>query len=358
MGLFLLPRRHKDTKSRTLVLVPWCLDSETNCMITIFVSSCLRGETNFTITTFVSSCLRGETNFTITTFVSSCLRGLILTAFVFQIHFAQAQDTILLYGDTIRVGSLEWDMQKDWRAKGTRITENRELYGDHVRILLHYHSNRTVSEIVFGYIDKKEGFVSHGPARYFFDTGQLLSKRTFIQGKMQGRTDDFYRDGKFRARAFVVDGRLNGGYESYYPDGGLELACYYFLDSLDGTYRTFYSNHQPHKIAHWSRDKRIGVDSSFYENGKLESIVPFEYDQQHGIAKVFHRNGRQWTEMVYQKGRLVEVAFSQSKEGNPLDVGGFQNGLGWVNIYNENGILIERDFYKEGLRRKTRKARE
>lgn len=326
MGLFHLPQRHKDTKSRTPVLVPWCLG--------------------------------GKTKQATLSFVSSCLRGLIFTAFLFQIHFALAQDTILLYGDTIRVGSLEWDMQKDWRAKGTRISENRELYGDHVRILLRYHSNRTVSEIVFGYIDKKEGFVSHGPARYYFDTGQLLSKRTFIQGKMQGKTEDFYRDGKFRARASVVDGRLNGSYESYFPDGSLELACYYFMDSLDGTYRTFYSNHQPHKVAHWSRDKKVGVDSSFYENGKLESIVPFEEDQQHGIAKVFHRNGRQWTEMVYDNGRLVEVSFSQSKEGNPLDVGGFQNGEGWVNIYNENGILIERDFYKDGYWRKTRKTKE
>ncbi|HEX2899813.1 MAG TPA: hypothetical protein VHS96_08855, partial [Bacteroidia bacterium] len=141
-------------------------------------------------------------------------------------------------------------MQKDWRAKGTRITENRELYGDHVRILLRYHSNRAVSEIVFGYIDKKEGFVSHGPARYYFDTGQLLGKRMFVEGKMQGLTEDFYRDGKVRARAHVQDDHQQGSYESFFPDGTRELSCNYTLDSLDGVFRSWYSNGEPKHIAH------------------------------------------------------------------------------------------------------------
>lgn len=282
----------------------------------------------------------------------------ILLPLIFVFASVKAQDTIYLYGDTIRVGSLEWDMQKDWRAKGTLITENRELYGDHVRILLRYHRNRNVSEIVFGYIDKKEGFVNHGPARYYYESGQLLSKRKFIEGELQGQTEDFWPDGKLRARAQVKSGLLDGAYESYFPDGTHEIACRYIRDSLDGRFYTWYSNGQLRRIEHWENDKKVGTDSSFYENGKLESTTAFEEDLENGISKVYHRTGRQWTEMVYERGRLVEVSFSQSKEGNPLEIGGFQNGLGWVNIYNDNGILIERDFYRDGYWKKTRKAKE
>jgi antitoxin component YwqK of YwqJK toxin-antitoxin module len=285
-------------------------------------------------------------------------RLVLIFHFSFLISHLHAQDTLFLYGDTIRVGSLEWDMQKDWRAKGVRIAENRELYGDHVRILLRYHRNRVVAEIVFGYINKEEGFVHHGPARYYYETGQLLSKRKFVEGSLQGVSEDFYPDGKLMVRAAVKDDLLHGTYESFYPTGTREIVCWYEMDSLHGTFRSWYSNGQLRRIEHWDHDKKVGTDSTFYENGKLESTLPYENDELHGIAKVYHRTGRQWTEWLYDHGRLWDIAFTQSKEGNPLEVGGFQNGLGWVNIYNDNGILIERDFYKDGYWRKTKKVRE
>jgi antitoxin component YwqK of YwqJK toxin-antitoxin module len=270
----------------------------------------------------------------------------------------QAQDTIFLYGDTIRIGSLEWDMQKDWRAKGTRITENRQLYGDHVRILLSYHRNQNAAEITFGYIDKNQGFIKHGPARYYYESGQMLSKRTFVEGHMQGLAEDYFRDGKLKARTTMRDDRLQGAYASFFPDGTHESACVYVRDSLDGTLRSWYSNGQPKRIEHWAMDAKVGVDTSFYEDGKLESTTAFIADQESGPMRIYHRNGRQWTEWIYEKGRLIEVAFTQSKEGNPLEVGTFSQGDGWVNLYNDNGLLTERLKFKDGFLRKRKKAKE
>jgi antitoxin component YwqK of YwqJK toxin-antitoxin module len=291
-------------------------------------------------------------------FLCGPLRALRFLILLLPFTQIQAQDTIFLYGDTIRVGSLEWDMQKDWRAKGTRITENRQLYGDHVRILLEYHNNRNVAEISFGYIDKKEGFIKHGPARYYYESGQMLSKRKFVQGKMQGRAEDFYRDGKLKARTSMKDNQLQGGYESFFPDGTRESACIYTRDSLDGPLRSWYSNGQPKRIEHWAMDEKVGVDSVFYEDGKLESTTSYHRDEEDGPMRAYHRNGRLWTEWIYEKGRLMEVTFTQSKEGNPLEVGSFQNGLGWVNLYNDNGLLKERLYFKDGYMRRRKKARE
>ncbi len=270
----------------------------------------------------------------------------------------QAQDTIFLYGDTIRVGSLEWDMQKDWRAKGTRITENRQLYGDHVRILLTYHRNRNAAEIAFGYIDKKAGFVKHGPARYYYESGQTLSRRKFVEGQMQGLAEDYYRDGKLKARTFMDQDQLSGPYASFFPDGTRESACSYVRDSLDGTLRSYYSNGQPKRIERWAMDAKVGIDSAFYEDGKLESTTAFAQDLESGPMRVYHRNGRQWTEWIYEQGRLIEIAFTQSKEGNPLEVGTFQNGLGWVNLYNDKGLLSERLYFKDGFLKRRRKSKD
>jgi antitoxin component YwqK of YwqJK toxin-antitoxin module len=271
---------------------------------------------------------------------------------------AFSQDTLYLYGDTIRVGSLEWDMQKDWRAKGTRITSNPDLYGDHVRILLRYHPNRNVAEIHFGYIDKAKGFVKHGPARYYYDSGQLLSRRTFVQGKLQGLAEDVYPSGKPKTQTRMEDDRLEGEYHAFYPDGARELSCTYRRDSLHGRLAAWYSNGQPKRIEHYDMDSKVGVDSVFYEDGRLERSTSYEDDLEHGPSRVYHRNGRQWTEWIYERGRLVEVAFTQSKEGNPLEVGTFHQGDGWVNLYNDNGLLQEQLLFKDGYLKRKRKARD
>lgn len=271
---------------------------------------------------------------------------------------AFAQDTIVLYGDTIRVGELEWDMQKDWQARGTLITENRELYGDHVRILLKYQRNRTVSEIAFGYLNRQGDFVQHGPARYYYESGRMLGRRNYVEGVQQGWSTDYFPDGKLKARGFVRDGKLDGPFESYHINGTREIACQYAHDSLDGLYRAWYSNGQLHRIEHWSLDQKVGQDSIYYEDGKLEAVMPYEADQLHGRLQVFHRNGQPWTERIYEQGKLRDVAFIQSKEGRPLEIGSFSRGNGWVRIYNDKGLLTARERYRDGELIKTKKAKE
>jgi antitoxin component YwqK of YwqJK toxin-antitoxin module len=281
---------------------------------------------------------------------------LLLTLFLKTSLFAQ--DTIFLYGDTIRVGALEWDMQKDWRAKGTRITENRQLYGDHVHILLSYHRNHSVSEINFGYIDKHEGFIKHGPARFYYPGGQLLSKRHFVEGKLQGKAEDYYPNGKVKAITSIVNGQLQGSYTSYFPDGNLEQQCFYTRDSLDGRMLSWYSNGRLKRIEHWVMDAKVGLDSVYYEDGKLESLISYLDNEQDGPMRIFHRNGRQWTAWNFEQGRLLEIEFTQSKEGNPLEVGTFHQGNGWVNLYNDNGLLIERLLYKDGFLKRRKRAKD
>ena len=270
----------------------------------------------------------------------------------------KAQDTIVLYGDTIRVGVLEWDMQKDWRSRRKLIAENRDLYGDHVRILLTYHKNRMVSEINFGYIDKAEGFVKHGPARYFYDSGHLKSTRTFKEGKMQGKVEDFYKDGKSERIAFAKNDSLEGLYMSFYPDGSLHEKGNYHLDALDGTYKAWYNTGEQKWIEHWENGQKTGIDSTFYETEKLESAFPFENGLENGLAFGFHRNGQAWTQWVFEKGRLMNVLFVHNINGHPLEIGTFKDGNGWLNIYKENGLVKERQLYKDGYLRRIKATKE
>lgn len=278
---------------------------------------------------------------------------------LFSFYFlpTNAQDTIFLKGDTIRVGELEWDMEKDWRSRGDLISENPELYGDEVKIFLRYHKNKMVEQIVFGYIDEETGFVPHGPARYFYDSGHLLSKRYFKEGYLDGPAVDYYKDGSPLTKAHFKDDLLHGPYRSYYKDGKMDQQGRYEKGEVQGYYRAFYANGTPKWIEYYEKGVKTGADTTYYETGKLESIFEFQDGLEDGKAIFYHRNGTKWTEHRYEEGRLLEVAYVKSKEGRPLEIGSFSEGNGWLNVYNDDGILIEKDLYKGGFVKKVKEIK-
>jgi len=267
------------------------------------------------------------------------------------------QDTIFLKGDTIRVGELEWDMEKDYEAKGVLISENKELYGENVRIFLEYHPNREVSQIVFGYI-QEEVFIPHGPARYYYPSSQLLGKRYFKEGMMEGMAEDYYKDGNLLMRASFVDDTLHGHYSTYHPDGTIHMLGRYDKGLYAGSLRSHFENGNLEWIEHYNElGVKTGFDSTFYETGDLESVFHFDQGIEDSTAIFYHRNGRVWAERYYEQGRLQTVLYIKDKSGKELEVGSINQGRGWLNIYNDDGILISRAKYKQGLLKKTRPVR-
>ncbi|MEM0996291.1 MAG: toxin-antitoxin system YwqK family antitoxin [Bacteroidota bacterium] len=268
-----------------------------------------------------------------------------------------AQDTIFLYGDTIRVGELEWDMEKDWRARGELLSKNTELYGEHVRIYLAYHPNKMTEQIVFGYRDSLGDFVAHGPARYFYPSGQLLGKRYFVKGVMEGSAEDYYKNTRLKVRSHFRRDTLDGFYESFYENGSREQRAFYRMGRPEGSYYAWFANGQRKWIEWYHQGRKNGADSSYYENGRLQSVYHYREDARHGLAEHFHRNGRPWTGRVYEEDLLLEIRYLKNKDGRPLEVGTFTEGNGWLNVYNGDGILVERVKYRRGRLRKTKSVK-
>ena len=265
-----------------------------------------------------------------------------------------AQDTIFLFGDTIRVGELEWDMEKDWRARGVLLSENESLYGKHVRIFLGYYSNKNTEQIVFGYLDSLQGFVAHGPARYFYPSGHLLGKRYHVEGELNGKAEDFYKSGQIKMRGTFQHDTLDGLYFEYYDNGVKSQECVFHKGLPQGSYRAWYANAQPKWAEYYDNGEKNGGDTSYYETGKIESIFHYLDNEKHGSAIYYHRNGMVWTQREYVKGKLDDVIFMKNKTGRPLEVGTFSDGNGWLNIYNDDGILIAKDKYHRGYLKRTK----
>jgi antitoxin component YwqK of YwqJK toxin-antitoxin module len=269
-----------------------------------------------------------------------------------------AQDTIFFRGDTIRVGALEWDMEKDWRSRRPLLSSNPELYGADIRILLEYHRNHSVEVIQFGYEAEDTGFVPHGPARYYYDSGHLLGKRRFVAGRLQGPAADYHKNGQLKLQTNYAQDTLQGAFTTYYENGVREAACTYRAGEVQGAYRAWYSNGQPRWTEQWQDGRRVGPDTTFFETGTVERILSYQAGQLHGRALYFHRNGRAWAERIYADGLLRTVTFVKSKEGLPLDIGAFEDGDGWLWIYNDEGLPIERERYRDGLLKRVKPVKD
>ena len=268
-----------------------------------------------------------------------------------------AQDTIFLKGDTIRVGELEWDMEKDYEAKGIIITGNEELYGENVRIFLEYHANREVSQIVFGYVTEEE-FIPHGPARYYYPSGHLLGKRYFIEGALQGKAEDYYKDGTVQMRTWFKSDTLEGPYETFHEDGKPNMQGRFLNGAFFGPLRSHYETGTREFVEYYdSSGVKQGWDSTYYETGTLESTFYFKDGIEDSTARFFHRNGRIWSERFYVDGRLQTVSFIKDKKGEDLEIGSFDNGFGWLFVYNDDGILQSRSKYRFGLYKKSKRIK-
>lgn len=279
---------------------------------------------------------------------------LFLSFFLLPTSTLQAQDTIFLKGDTIRVGELEWDMEKDYESKGVIISQNEELYGENVRIFLEYHSNREVSQIVFGYIEQ-EAFIPHGPARYYYPSGHLLGKRYFNEGLLVGKAEDYYKDGTVQMRSYFENDTLHGAYETFHEDGKPNMKGSFLKGLFFGALRSYYETGKPEFIEYYdSAGVKQGWDTTFYETGTLESEFHFKNGIEDSTARFYHRNGRIWSERFYVDGRLQTVSFIKDKKGKELEIGNFDNGFGWLFIYNDDGILQSRSKYRYGLLKKTK----
>lgn len=259
-----------------------------------------------------------------------------------------SQDTIFLKGDTIRVGELEWDIEKDWRSKRDLLASNKELYGEHVRIKLTYHPNKMVEQMQFGYVSEDSGFVPHGPARLYYPQGQLLGKRYYHTGVLNGPAIDFFPGGAVKVKCRYLNGELHGSYATFYENGQTELTSHYESGLPDGIHRSWFSNGMRKWVESYEMGRRTGPDSSFYETGILESTAAYVDGLPEGSWLFFHRNGSPWSERVFEDGLLKSVSYIRSKEGRPLDIGEFEDGDGWVFVYNDDGLQTEKEYYRNG----------
>ena len=98
-----------------------------------------------------------------------------------------------------------------------------------------------------------------------YSEGQLKEKGTLINGRLEGKVLEYYRNGKLKEK--IENNKPDGECNTYYENGKIKEKRLYLKGKLEGAYYYYYSsgNIWIENNYKWFIKRR---KKSYYENGK------------------------------------------------------------------------------------------
>ena len=229
---------------------------------------------------------------------------------------------------------------------------------------------------------QKRGLRGYAPESVYEEGEYKTNRRT-------GIWKTYFPDGKTKSEITYTNGRKSGPYKVYYEDGTLQEQGDWARNRLKGDFQLNYANGNPRQVFKYDETgKRQGMQEYFYEDGTPMIKVEFKDGKESGIIERYWPNGEIKMRGNYKDGQLDLASvenFEPTKEvpreeppppdpprlpkvlygdynpnghsilyngdKQPVQVGDFQSGrlyTGKVYNYDDNGLLIDVDVYKEG----------
>lgn len=209
-----------------------------------------------------------------------------------------------------------------------------------------------------------------GEQIFYYESGAVLSRGEFLDGKENDLWKYFYESGKKQVIASYVEGVEEGVWEWYYESGVLMRSGKYknglydgvwlnyneegvLLDSsnyaigrLDGEYKSFYANGKLSQIGKYSRDRQIDDWMVFYDNGNLNAIGSFNNGELTGLWKFKNYDGTPSQEINYLDREIVRIINLWGLDGNQL----IQNGNGTYISYFDNKNRLQQGKVSNGVK--------
>lgn len=142
-------------------------------------------------------------------------------------------------------------------------------------------------------LSKDDSFkVKHGPCEYYFKSGKLLGKGTFLNGKKVGLWRWFFESGATQDSTVFINGMPAGNSIGFYKNG--LIAYKSILDTKgagNGNGVHYYESGTVRDSGNYQSDKRSGVWYFYREDQSKASEVIFEQDSAVS-AKNFDASGK------------------------------------------------------------------
>jgi antitoxin component YwqK of YwqJK toxin-antitoxin module len=123
----------------------------------------------------------------------------------------------------------------------------------------------------------------HGPYEEYNKEGQLIFKRNYNNGQLQGYEIEYYPyTGKIRSKTKYHQGKRNGKHQIQTSQGYWTLKCFYNNDALEGDYKE------------WFENTDILKKGCSYTSGQLHGVLREWDKEQNLLLYSTYYHGTQW----------------------------------------------------------------
>ena len=114
--------------------------------------------------------------------------------------------------------------------------------------------------------------------------GILLSKTGYIDGKREGKAEQFTESGNLLERRFYTSNKKVGFHEAWWPNGQKKFE-YTFVDGLhDGEYKEWQIDGTPYKVFHYAMGFEDGSQKMWDSDGSIRANYVVRNGHRYGLV--------------------------------------------------------------------------
>lgn len=218
---------------------------------------------------------------------------------------------------------------RDYHPDGETVKMEREVRNGKVHGIARNFSQQGKLELEKGY----DNGVEHGKElRYHYETGELVTDRTYVEGKLDGKQTEHINsnranyvkisnyktgvlngeysetleDGVVRIQGVYKNGKKEGKWINNRNDGIPEKEITYKDGEPDGETRTYFTDGTIEEIAQYAKGKRDGLTVRYdYSTSQIKSEYNYRNGQKEGEYKLYTDAGKLREEGRCEKGTEV-----------------------------------------------------
>ena len=134
--------------------------------------------------------------------------------------------------------------------------------------------------------------------------GQVKSKGTIKNGKLNGKVTTWYEDGQIWSEELYIEGNLGEKTRySYFEDSEIKSKLHFINSKLEGNSTYWYENSQIFSDRNYKDGKKNGKWTSWYENGMKMSERNYKDGKEDGKSTEWYANGQIMSEENYKDGK-------------------------------------------------------
>ena len=132
----------------------------------------------------------------------------------------------------------------------------------------------------------------------------LIAFSSLIFTSCTSTNKEYYPDGKLKSMAEFKNGKQNGAYRTYFKNGNLEKEGNFIDGKLQGKFNEYERGGKIRTVSYFTNGIQDSTMTTYFENGTISMQAHFKNGKQDGNMKVYNSKGKLTSEQEFKEGML------------------------------------------------------